>query len=65
MFASAPDLGQRQSQDAVQEQALLDDEQTVLAALGEVENALSAYATGQQEMVRRQGIGRHLGGISQ
>jgi outer membrane protein TolC len=41
-------------QDAVQEQALLNYEQTVLAALGDVENALSAYATGQQGMVRQE-----------
>jgi outer membrane protein TolC len=35
-------------QDAVREQALLNDKQTVLAALGEVEDALSVYATGRQ-----------------
>lgn len=41
-------------QDAVQEQALVNYEQTVLAALGDVENALSAYATGRQGMVRHE-----------
>jgi len=41
-------------QDAVQEQALVNYEQTVLAALGDVENALSAYATGQRGVVHHE-----------
>jgi outer membrane protein TolC len=44
---------QIEAQDAVHEQALINYEQTVLAALEDVENVLSAYATG------RQGVAHH------
>ncbi|MDR0673377.1 MAG: efflux transporter outer membrane subunit [Zoogloeaceae bacterium] len=40
-------------QDAVQEQALVSYEQTLLAALEDVENALSSYATGRQREASR------------
>ncbi|MDR3220751.1 MAG: TolC family protein, partial [Candidatus Accumulibacter sp.] len=41
------------SQDAVQEQALVSYEQTLLTALEDVENALSAYATGRRREENR------------
>jgi NodT family efflux transporter outer membrane factor (OMF) lipoprotein len=40
-------------QDAVQEQALVSYEQTLLTALEDVENALSSYATGRQREASR------------
>jgi NodT family efflux transporter outer membrane factor (OMF) lipoprotein len=44
---------QIESQDAAQEQALISYEQSLLTALGDVENALSAYATGRRRQENR------------
>jgi NodT family efflux transporter outer membrane factor (OMF) lipoprotein len=53
VFAGGQIVGAIQAQDAVREQALAQYQATVLAALGEVENALVAYA---QEQDRRQAL---------
>ena len=42
------------AQDAVEEQAVISYEKTVLTALEDVENALSAYATGRERVEARQ-----------
>jgi len=53
LFAGGQIIGAIEAQDALRDQALASYQSTVLAALGEVENALVAYA---QEQNRRQAL---------
>jgi NodT family efflux transporter outer membrane factor (OMF) lipoprotein len=53
LFAGGQIIGSIEAQDAVRDQALASYQSTVLGALGEVENALVAYA---QEQNRRQAL---------